>query len=651
MQMHNILKIFKNDMQKMFSNVVSSIIVLGLVVIPSIFAWFNLLACWDVFNNTGHLAVAVANDDEGYESDLMPLKINVGDQLVSALRANDQMGWTFVDKDEAVDGAASGKYYAAVVIPENFSKDMLRFYVDDSEHASITYYSNEKINAVAPKITTTGADTVSSKVNTVFAQTLSEIMISVAKAISRYADDMNVDGQVASLADHVNDMSDDIENVAKLMDVYSGTLGSAQELLDNSNALIKQAGDDIKTMTSNADSSLDRLSSIGEQVSSAESKLEQALSDTAQAYSSLRDMVASSDVMQLLPQSTRDRIESLANQAQSDIQSVRDNYNNELKPQLDRLSSDAKSLKGDASTALANLQTAEDSISSAVDSAHGILDSSMSQIRSSVDSLKTSAQTLHDLASQITSAIASGDSAMLQSLLSSNAETLAQALSSPVTIDRIAIFPSDNFGSAMAPLYTVIAMFIGSLLIMLVFKTSVSEEVRKTLKNPKPRQLLLGRFCSIACVSLAQTSLMGFGNLFFLQIQAVYPWLVMLMMWFTGLVFVFIIYVLILSFGSLGKAVVIILLVMQITGCGGSYPLEILPDFVQWVSPFLPATHAVDAMRAAMFGMYGADYWIQMGELALFLVPAILIAFALRKPFERFMNWYVASIESTKIIA
>lgn len=651
MLMHNILTIFKNDIQKMFCNVVSSIIVLGLVVIPSIFAWFNLLACWDVFDNTGHLAVAVANDDEGYESDLIPLKINVGDQLVSALRANDQMGWTFVDKDEAVDGTASGKYYAAVVIPENFSKDMLRFYVDDSERATITYYSNEKINAVAPKITTTGADTVSSKVNTVFAQTLSEIAISVAKGISRYADEMNVDGQIASLADHVDDMSNDIENVAKLMDIYSDTLGSAQKLLDDGNALIKQAGADIKTMTNDANGSLDRLSAIGDQVANAESKLEQALSDAAQAYSELHDMVASSDIMQSLPQDARDRIASLANQAQSDIQSVRNSYANDLKPNLEALADDAKSLKGEASTALNDLQSAEDSISSAVDSAQGILDASMSQIRSSVDSLRGSAETLHDLASQITSAIASGNSAMLQSLLKSNADTLAHALSSPVSIERIAIFPSDNFGSAMAPLYTVIAIFIGSLLIMLVFKTTVASEVRARLKDPKPRQLLLGRFCSIACVSLAQTTVMGLGNLFFLQIQALYPWLVMLMMWFTGLVFVFIIYVLILSFGSLGKAVVIILLVMQITGCGGSYPLEILPDFVQWVSPFLPATHAVDAMRSAMFGMYGADYWIQMGELALFLIPAILIAFALRKPFERFMNWYVASIESTKIIA
>ena len=171
--MHNIWTLFKSDMRHLFANVVSCIITIGLVVMPSIFAWYNLIACWDVFENTGHLTVAVANEDEGYESDLIPIRVNVGDMLVSALRGNDQIGWRIVSEEEAVDGASSGKYYAAVVIPDDFSRDMLRFYMDDSERAQITYYSNEKKNAISPKITATGADTVSEKVNTVFAQSIS----------------------------------------------------------------------------------------------------------------------------------------------------------------------------------------------------------------------------------------------------------------------------------------------------------------------------------------------------------------------------------------------------------------------------------------------------------------------------------------------
>lgn len=135
--------------------------------------------------------------------------------LVSELRANDQIGWRIVSEEEAVDGAKSGKYYAAVVIPKDSVATCWRFYMDDSERAQITYYSNEKKNAISPKITMTGADTVSEKVNTVFAQSISEVMLSVAESVSRYADDMDVHGQIAALADHINAMSEDTNRVAR----------------------------------------------------------------------------------------------------------------------------------------------------------------------------------------------------------------------------------------------------------------------------------------------------------------------------------------------------------------------------------------------------------------------------------------------------
>ena len=95
--MRNVFFLFKNDCKRLVSNVVTVIAVLGLVALPSIFSWYNIIACWNVFGNTGNLTVAVANSDEGYESDLVPLRINIGDQITSALRANDQLDWVFTD--------------------------------------------------------------------------------------------------------------------------------------------------------------------------------------------------------------------------------------------------------------------------------------------------------------------------------------------------------------------------------------------------------------------------------------------------------------------------------------------------------------------------------------------------------------------------
>ena len=296
------------------------------------------------------------------------------------------------------------------------------------------------------------------------------------------------------------------------------------------------------------------------------------------------------------------------------------------------------------------MKEAESGISAATDSAQGILGDAVAQIGSVTGDLRASADTLHGLATSISEALVTGDPAALQAVLGADAQSMAEALSAPVGIERIAVFPSENFGSAMAPFYTTLAVFIGSLLILVVVKPSVSNRAQANLRNPKPREMLIGRFLSLVCISLAQTTLIGIGNIFFLQVQVVHPWLLMLDLWFSGLVFTFLIYVLVLAFANLGKALAICLLILQITGCGGSYPLQILPDFVQNVSPFLPATHTVDAMRAAMFGMYNGDFWVQLGELALFLIPAALIGFALRKPFEKFMKWYVRTVESTKII-
>ena len=202
----------------------------------------------------------------------------------------------------------------------------------------------------------------------------------------------------------------------------------------------------------------------------------------------------------------------------------------------------------------------------------------------------------------------------------------------------------------MAPLYTTLALFIGSLLILVVVKPTVSDRTREQLSDPQPRQLFMGRFGVLAFLSLAQTTVMGLGNLLFLQVQVAEPALFMLCFWIAGLVFTFLIYALVAAFANLGKAVAVLLLIIQVTGCGGSFPLQLLPPFVQALSPWLPATHVVNAMRAAMFGTYGADFWTEIGLLLLFLTPAALIGLVLRKPLAKFMTWYVEQVESSKLV-
>ena len=727
--MSNIGRIIRSDFKSLFANAMSIIIAIGLVVMPSIFAWYNIIACWNVFDNTGNLTVAVANIDEGYESDLVPLRVNIGEQVVSALRANDQIDWTFVTEEDAIDGARSGRYYAAVVIPREFSRDMLTFYSEDVQHAKLVYYSNEKKSAIAPKITDQGADTVSAQVNEVFAQTLSEVALGLAQSLSTYAEESDASGRIGELAGHVRTAGDQIDRTATVLRLYSSLARAARGLVSDSAALICSAQGEIENagdvasqgaasasgLTDALRQSVDNLSrtldGAGESFASVSDSVD-ALFDAAgqgaqecaarlrtqaddldekatryralaeelaplrdevpEAYQSAVDalvtrMNAVADLAEGMrdnlrsaadkleagnadTQAEREAVHALATQAQQDAADVRAQFDADVKPEMQQLADEVGSLASGVSAGLEGLRSAGTGLSDSAGSAGEALGSAADKIDEAAGKLSDVAGELRALADGINQALVTGNKDALQNVLGSDSQVLARALAAPVALERVAVFPVENFGSAMAPLYTTLALFIGSLLILVAMKPTVSERVQANLRNPKPRELFLGRFGVMAFLSLAQTTLMGLGNWLFLQVQVVEPLLFMLCFWVAGLVFTFLIYALVAAFANLGKAVAVLLLIIQVTGCGGSFPLQLLPPFIQGLSPWLPATHVVNAMRAAMFGVYGNDFWVEMGLLLLFLIPAALIGLALRKPLSRFMIWYVEQVESSKLV-
>lgn len=727
--MSNVWHLFRGDMRRLFSNAMNIIITVGLVVMPSIFAWYNIIACWNVFDNTGNLTVAVANVDDGYESDLVPLRVNIGEQVVSALRANDEIDWTFTTEEDAVDGARSGRYYAAVVIPHDFSRDMLTFYSDDVQHAKIVYYANEKKSAIAPKITDRGADSVSYQVNEVFAETLSEVALSIAESLSHYADESDAGGRIADLSAHVRSMGDQVDRMASVLTLYSSLAGAAQSLVGESAQLVEAAQHQADGLGSTASQGAASAASLVDALRQAADGLSQALADGGQGFAAvsasvdvlfdaaatgsqdsvaalrgqadaldgqvaacrsivaqleaLRDQVPD-EYLQALEsviarmnatigllenmrdtmrgaadkleagsadvQAERAEIKRLADEAQQGAATMRDEFDTSLKPGLQKLADEASSLVASVGSGLDGLRAAGSGLSDSADSAAAVLGGAAEKIDATVGELHGASATLRELADGIDQALVAGDADLLREVLGSDTQVLSKALAAPVGIDRVAVFPVDNFGSAMAPLYTTLALFIGSLLILVVVKPTVPGRVRAQLADPQPRQLFFGRFGVMAFLSLSQTTVMGLGNLLFLQVQVTHPLLFMLCFWLAGLVFTFLIYALVAAFANLGKAVAVLLLIIQVTGCGGSFPLQLLPPFIQGLSPWLPATHVVNAMRAAMFGTYGGDFWWEMGLLALFLVPAAVIGLVLRKPLAKFMSWYVEQVESSKLV-
>lgn len=726
--MHNVWCLFMGDLKRLRSNVVAMVIALGLVLLPSIFSWYNVLACWDVFDNTGNIKVAVANTDEGYQSDLVPLKAHLGEEVVSSLRENDQLNWVFTTEEDAIDGARSGKYYAAVVIPPSFSKDMMTFYSDNVEHAQLIYYNNEKKNVVAPKLTDQGADKVANQVNKAFMETLSDVALSVASSLSKYADSSDANGSIGELAGHVATMSDQMRQASRMLSTYATLLDASQSLIDGSSNLLASAKTSASSVAESASKSKDAISSMSSALNASSEELGAALEKSAQGYEGVdaaiedafnstkklstdsavqlraqasavgKEITATENLITALeglknidPQyqpvvdeliarlnssvslqkslqeslnnaaqkiedgtanATKDydEIKALSKEAKESLKQLASDYNTEIKPTLDELTSEVSSMSESLLVTAQKISAVGDSMSGASDSIVSNMQTTKNRLNTTAADLNTAADKLTTLSKSITDALNSGDMDTLRQVLNSDPESLASALAAPVQLDRQAVFPADNFGSQMAPLYTTIGVWIGSLLMLVAIKVTVSRKAREDLTNPKLHQLFLGRFGIFAFLSFLQTTVLAIGNMLFLGVQTNEPFLYLLCFWLAGFVFTFIIYTLVVSFANLGKAIAVFLLIIQITSGGGSFPLPILPDFFQWLSPFLPATHVINAMRAAMMGVYQADFWIEIGYLLLFLIPFALLGLALRKPLMKFLHWYIDKVEESKLV-
>ena len=721
--MRKIAKIFSLEMRALFSNVVTVIITIGLALMPSLFTWYNVLSCWNVFDNTGELSVAVASNDEGFKSDLFPLKVNVGEQVVSALRANDQINWVFTSADDAIDGTMSGRYYAAVVIPEGFSRAMLTFYQDDGTRAPLVYYTNEKKNAIAPKITSQGADSVSYQVNEVFAKTLADIALGIAQSVSQYMDNADVQSRIADMAQDIDGMSGRIDKTASVLELYASLANSSMAVLDGTSGLVSQTYSSAQQVTgivSNGlsdaqdvvdalnralddmiaaiQASIDHLSTIDPNVpgegelpnaqETADALRQQAdnLGVQIERYQAMRDAMAQEDPegnaaaiaaadaciarMTELQQSlydTADAIEAgevpiepdlIQNRidlAKGALEELKQVIEEQLRPKVNEVADVISQLRSSASTLSNSLVGAAHDLNSSLNSARGGMSDATSTLTTVAGKLRVVSSSLHDVSESILTALSAEDVDEIRALLGSNLDVLSSALAAPVGVERHALYQADNFGSSMMPLYATIGMFVGALLIMVGVKPRSSQKVLDQATDAvgaiKPRHEFFGHFGICAFISFAQSTILAMGNMFFLHAQVTNPLLFMVCYWVSSLTFTFFIYSLVVSFANLGKAMAVILLIVQVTGCNGSYPLQLLPWFVQGISPFLPATHVVAAMREAMFGAFGNVFWQEMAMVAVWCLPALLLGLLLRKPFAKFMSWYVEKVEDSKLMA
>ena len=726
--MKNIFLIFKNDVMKIHKNVIAMIVIMGITVIPTLYAWFNISASWDPYGNTGELKLAVASDDEGYTGELIAVKINMGDQILSSLHKNKQFNWVFTDSKTAQKGVKSGKYYAAIVIPKDFSQKMMSVFSSNTEHPDLTYYQNEKENAIAPIITGKGATAVQKQINETFIETIAQTALDAFQIVSSAAQEAGDDSMVDHLIDNLNQMGTDLGSAAGTVQSLSDMTDSAITMLNTTTEFLQESGSGTKSSVSSLENS--DLSSLTSLVSGTTKTISDALTQNASFYTAVSDAVdkaldsynsdaqaasnaltsVSSRVQTVIDEYTKlsDALTAIANehpeltilndavtsinqkiQLAIDRQTaIRDKINaaaealpaatanaSELKSELDTLIAQATSsvtevkttyennVKGNLDSLSANLDSTTGSISSmlgdldkSIQNIAGVTGSASDGLTGLQKTLSNSAELLNEASGKLTSLAAtlssedSKDLSAVTNLLSEDPETIASFLSSPVKLDEKKIYPIENYGSAMAPFYSTLAIWVGAVVMAAMLKVTVADSTKKKLFHPKEHQLYIGRILLLIIIGFMQSALICLGDLFFLGIQCKHPVMFVLTGMFTSFVYVNLIYALTVSFGDIGKAVAVVLMVMQVAGSGGTFPIQCAPKFFQIVYPLLPFTHSMNAMRECIAGFYGTTYATELGKLAIFLVPSLLLGLLLRKPIIKMNDAFMEKLESTHLI-
>ena len=735
--MKNIWKIFTGDLKKLVKQPFALVIIIGLCVIPSLYAWFNIFANWDPYANTGGIPVAVVSLDKDYTRKDGSV-VNMGESVLESLHSNTSVKWIFLDtEEEAREGVEAGKYYAAIVITDKFTYSMYNVFSDDFENPSLIYYQNQKSNAIATKITDTVAGTLQNTINETFIKVAATTIFEEGNSVS---DQMQGDSYVEEFCADLEELNDNLKEYSAMIDTFragNDRLEAAithvnyeipvmQKKLDATTASLNQSSqnlsstrDTLSNFSTNVDTSMSTIQTSLEDMKKIldQSKL---ADDTAQmtkdlnkvardtntlngqvnnllaalieqrvqgsvsggdasagsgsgntaatdaAIEALKAMQKELDMMNTVIGSVLESTDEQAaekakvnvNNAMNNLKNVIDScensvsnmqgiYKNNLVPQMQKVLTNMSdslnqvtNLVNTLSNTVQNIGVVMEGVGDAVDGTS----ESLGQIQGVVDGIS---QKLTDLTEQLEGASEEEMMDILVRFLGGDSDSLGAYFASPVTMETIAMYPVATYGSAMTPFYSTLAIWVGSTILVALVKVKASP---KNLENVQSYQLYFGRYLLFLLLAQIQAAIIVAGDLWLLKVNIVEPGLFFLAASFTATAFSLLIYSLTLAFGDVGKAVCVIVMVLQIAGSSGTFPIELLPDIYQKIYIFFPFPYAITAMREALAGMYGTAYMAALAKLILFMLEGLLIGLVIRIPFVKLNHFVEERMEDTELM-
>lgn len=715
-------QIFKRDIGRLSKNIVALIVVIGVCIIPSLYAWFNIAANKDPYGNTANIKIAMANNDAGTENDMLG-NLDVGGQIVDTLKENDSLGWVFVSEDKAISGVKSGEYYAAIVIPDNFSESMVSFLSGKIEQPEFDYYLNEKKNAIAPKITDTGANTIQQQVNTEF----------VSAAAGTVADILNgsVSGIGTKLDDVQNDILTKISTVSDNLKEYEKALDSFNKTVDSSNRLIEKSKKSMATVKSDANSGVNSIKNgtdsltlvrndiadfandLGAGISKAQNSLAKVntksginlgkiSSKTESIHGQFQEMITSvesiidknSEMLTTLKEINKkypsDSLTNLINELDSqnskyktilqklrtgsdsindatttsvravesiskiiekntkDIHSSKVTVENGIMTGLNTSLDTFSNIQGTLSGILKGVGPATDNVVTLMDQLENSLDSAKKALSSTGSSIKKVQERLDKANVDISVVKTSKIYEKLKDMTNLDSDKVASFMSSPVKLKTETFYSVENYGTAMTPFYTNLAIWVGGIVLIAIFKMEVDKSEK--IKNFTPTQAYFGRWMLFILVGFVQALIICLGDIFILKIKCQHPILFVVAGLVAAFVYVNLIYALSLTFKHIGKAVSVILVILQIPGSAGTYPIEMTPGFFQAIHPLLPFTYGINAMREAIAGTYGHYYVKNLVILLIYVPIALFIGLVLRRLLLNLNSLFDKKLEQTGLM-
>lgn len=688
--MRNIWTVFKTDLRTLSKCFFACVVVVAIALLPSLYAWLNIYSNWDPYGNTGGISIAVASLDRGYTDN--GEYVNKGRDVLEDLKTATSINWVIVDTEqEATDGVYAGDYYAAVVIDEDFSRKMYRMFTDWTGQPAITYYENAKKNAVATKITDTAVETLKRSIS----ENYLEVVISgIMEQSNLLAADLTETDPETAVKGLLYQAQDVLSGCRAMMDAFraAGSTGVSEtdaQALSDAIASINSSlpdGDAIAdsaarlqhalyTALANVERALDRFESALDtaQPSAAQQQLRDAAAAMGKLSTQLSGLAGQLDGINVTgnPVLTAQAIQlrELAGhctQLQNALNQLADGgaagglladcgalveairnaaaripvTDRDLRRQLDTVVSEVS----DAMDGVKSLSADAKAMRAALSDTTAALSVTMEQLRPAAERMVNA---LSDTIDKLEGMTAGEYMDMLLEILGGDPAAYSRYFPEMVQTTVNKVYPIENYGSAMAPFYTTLAIWVGGVILSSLVKIHARTE---GLIDPRPAELYFGRYLFFFLLSQIQAAVIVTGDLYLLKIQCLHPGLLYLTASLTAFTFSLLIYSLAIAFGDVGKAVVVVIMVMQIAGSSGTFPIELLPEIYQKIYRFFPFPYAIDAMRECICGLYGDYYMTQLAFLLLFAAAALLIGLLVRRPFMGLNHFMEEKLEETELL-